>query len=129
MNTYLRGEEIMDIKLFDSELKVMDVIWSSGDLTAKRIAEILRSSIGWNKNTTYTVIKKCVEKGAIERKEPDFICHALISREQAQEFELDELIGKMFGGSADLLFASLLNRQKLPADVLEKLKGAAGGDA
>jgi predicted transcriptional regulator len=109
----------------------MDVLWNEGDLTAKRITEILGKLIGWNKNTTYTVIKKCVDKGAIERIEPNFVCHALISREQARDFELDELIDKLFGGSADLLFASLLDRKNLPADIARKLKNiisASGGD-
>ena len=57
----------MNIKLFDSEIKVMEVLWKEGDLTAKQLADILSEKIGWNKNTTYTVIKKCISKGAIER--------------------------------------------------------------
>ena len=48
----------MDNKLFDSELKVMDVLWREGDSTAKHIAVILGEEIGWNKNTTYTLIKR-----------------------------------------------------------------------
>ena len=66
----------MAIKLFDSELKVMDVLWKEGDKTAKQISDILKEEIGWNMNTTYTVIKKCMAKGAIERSEPNFMCHA-----------------------------------------------------
>ena len=112
----------MSIKLFDSELKVMEVIWKEGSLPAKRIAEILGEQIGWNKNTSYTVIKKCVAKGAVERIEPNFICRSLISREQAQAFEVDELVNKLFDGSESLLFASLIDREKVPDDVLEKLK-------
>lgn len=52
----------MAIKLFDSELKVMDVLWKEGDKTAKQISDILKEEIGWNMNTTYTVIKKCMAK-------------------------------------------------------------------
>ena len=52
----------MAIKLFDSELKVMDVLWKEGDKTAKQISDILKEEIGWNMNTTYTVIKKCIAK-------------------------------------------------------------------
>ena len=113
----------MQIKLFDSELQVMEVIWKEGDLPAKRIAEILEAQIGWNKNTSYTVIKKCVKKGAIERIEPHFICCARISREEVQAFEVDELVNKFFDGSENLLFASLIDRKKIPHDVLEQLKG------
>ena len=32
----------MAIKLFDSELKVMDVLWKEGDKTAKQISDILK---------------------------------------------------------------------------------------
>ena len=42
----------MAIKLFDSELKVMDVLWKEGDKTAKQISDILKGEIGWNMNTT-----------------------------------------------------------------------------
>ncbi len=116
----------MAIKLFDSELKVMGVLWKEGDKTAKEISDILKSEIGWNMNTTYTVIKKCIAKGAIERKEPNFLCRALIQKEAVQEAETDELIGKLFDGSADKLFAALLGRKKLTAEQIAKLKQIVG---
>ncbi len=116
----------MAIKLFDSELKVMGVLWEEGDTTAKQISDILKAEIGWNMNTTYTVIKKCIAKGAIERSEPNFLCHALITKQEAQEAETDELIGKMFDGSADKLFASLLDRRKLTAEQIAKLRQIVG---
>ena len=46
----------MDIKLFDSELKVMDVLWREGDSTAKYISDVLKEEVGWNNNTTYTLL-------------------------------------------------------------------------
>lgn len=112
----------MNLKLFDSELKVMENLWKEGDLTARQLVKLLQEQVGWNKNTTYTVIKKCIDKGAIKREEPNFLCHALITKEQAQTQEVDELIDKMFGGSADLLFASLLGKKKLSESTMEKLK-------
>ncbi|MNI98298.1 Methicillin resistance regulatory protein MecI [compost metagenome] len=73
-------------------------------------------------NTTYTIIKRCIAKGAIERREPNFVCHALIHKEQVQEQETNELINKVFDGSADKLFASLLGRKNLSATQIAKLK-------
>ena len=116
----------MAIKLFDSELKVMDVLWKEGDKTAKQISDILKAETGWNVNTTYTVIKKCITKGAIERREPNFLCHALIGKEAVQEAETDELIGKLFDGSADKLFAALLGRKKLSEEQIAKLRQIVG---
>ena len=86
------------------------------------LADILKEEIGWNMNTTYTVIKKCMAKGAIERKEPNFMCHALIAKEVVQEAEAEELIGKLFGGSPDQLFAALIGSQKLSKEQIENLR-------
>lgn len=110
------------MKLFDSEWKVMEVLWQDGDTTAKELSLRLANSAGWNKNTTYTVIKKCVEKGAIERREPNFLCYACITKEAAQQEEADTLLDKVFGGSAELLFASVLSGRKLKKEELERLR-------
>lgn len=112
----------MAIKLFDSELKVMDVLWKEGDLTAKCISDILKQDIGWNMNTTYTVIKKCIAKGAIRRSEPNFMCHALLTKESVQQAETEELLDKLFDGSPDLLFASLLGGKRLTKEQAEHLR-------
>lgn len=112
----------MEIKLFDSELKIMDVLWREGDTTAKHISDVLKEETGWNMNTTYTLIKRCIKKGAIERSEPNFMCHALIPKEKVQEAETNELINKVYDGSVDKLFAALLGRKKLSGEQIEKLK-------
>lgn len=109
-------------KLFDSELKVMDVLWDEGDVAAKHVAERLKEEIGWNKNTTYTLIKRCIAKGAVERREPGYICHALVDRKQVQRAETDELIQKLYAGSVDKLFAALLDRREVSAEQISRLK-------
>ena len=100
----------------------MEVLWRGGDQPARQIAETLTAEFGWNVNTTYTLIKRCIKKNAIQRTEPNFMCHALIPKEEVQEAETNELIDKIFDGSADKLFASLLGRKKLSAQQIERLK-------
>lgn len=112
----------MQIKLFDSELKIMDVLWKNGDTTAKQIAEILKEQVGWNKTTTYTLIKRCIDKGAIERIEPNFLCHPLVTIEQARELETTELINKMYDGAADQLIVSILGNKNLSQKEIQRLK-------
>ena len=108
----------MTVKLFDSELKVMDVLWREGDTTAKHISDVLKEEVGWNINTTYTLIKRCIKKNAIERSEPNFMCRALIPKEDVQEAEID----KIYDGSVDKLFAALLGRKNLSSDEISRLK-------
>ncbi|MBP3592981.1 MAG: BlaI/MecI/CopY family transcriptional regulator [Lachnospiraceae bacterium] len=116
----------MSVKLFDSELKIMNVLWQEGDCTAKHISDVLKEETGWNMNTTYTLIKRCISKGAIERTEPNFMCHALIPKQEVQEAETNELIDKIYDGSADKLFAALLGRKKLSKEQIQKLKDIVG---
>ena len=112
----------MDIKLFDSELKIMNVLWKEGDTTAKHISDVLKEETGWNMNTTYTLIKRCIKKGAIERFEPNFMCRALIAREEVQAAEAGELLNKIFDGSVDKMFAALIGGKKLSEDEIKNLK-------
>lgn len=112
----------MIVKLFDSELKVMNVLWREGDCTAKYISNVLNEEIGWNMNTTYTLIKRCIKKGAIKRTEPNFMCHALIPREKVQLEETKELIDKMFDGSIDKMFAALIGNKQLSERQIQELK-------
>jgi len=116
-----KAKEVYIMKLFDSELKVMEVLWEQGQKSAREIVEVLSERIGWNKNTTYTVIKKCIEKGAVEREEPGFICKALISRDEAAQSETEQLIDKLFGGSSELFFSSFLKNQGISEEEAARL--------
>ena len=108
--------------IFKSELKVLEVLWREGDTTAKDLAIQLNSSTAWSKTTSYTVIKKCIDKGFIERLGTNFMCRAKITREEAQKHETELLIDKMFGGSSELLIALLLGGSQLSASQVEQLR-------
>jgi len=112
----------MTPNIFDSELRVMDILWQAGDITAKEIASQLSEQVGWSKTTTYTVIKKCIDKGLIERRGSDFLCHALISKVQVRERETMELVDKMFDGSSDQLVASLISNNQISPQQLQELR-------
>jgi predicted transcriptional regulator len=110
------------IKLFDSELKVMEIIWEREPVSAKEISSILGENIGWNKNTTYTIIKKLIEKEVLCREEPNFICTAKLRKEQVQSAETKSLIEKLYQGSKKAFFAAFLQNEKLSREELEEIK-------
>ena len=109
-------------KLFDSEAKVMDIVWEHSPISAKEVSVIAADSIGWNKNTTYTVIKKLEAKGHLHREDPGFICTARLTREQVCREETRGLIDRLFGGSKKALFAALIEEEPLSAEELEDLR-------
>jgi predicted transcriptional regulator len=110
------------VKLYDSELKVMEIIWEREPINAKEISKILSESVGWNKNTTYTIIKKLIEKEVLLREEPNFICSSKLKREQIQNAETKSLIDKLYKGSKKAFFAAFFQNEKLTVEELEELK-------
>jgi predicted transcriptional regulator len=113
---------LKQIKLFDSELKLMEIIWRKYPVSAKEISIIAAEETGWNKNTTYTVLKKLVDKNAVRRSDPNFICEPLITREQVQMEETRKLIDKLYDGSVKTFLASFLEKEKLSHEEIEELK-------
>ena len=112
----------MQEKLFESEAKVMEIIWTKSPISAKEISLIAAETIGWNKNTTYTVIKKLEAKGFIRREDPGFICTPLISQNQMQKVEAVSLVKKVFDGSRKALFSALLEDEPLSDEEIDELR-------
>ena len=112
----------MEYKLFDSELRVLEILWEGGEMSAKDVSARAAETVGWSKTTTYTVLKKCVDKGLVRRRDPGFLCQALVSRADAQRQETRGLIDRMYGGSADRLVASLLEGRALSGEEIARLR-------
>lgn len=105
-----------EIRLHEGELNVMELLWSNKILAAKDIAKIIKEYIGWEKNTTYTVIKRLIDKGAIKREEPGFFCRAVISKEKVQIIETQVLLDKLFGGSFNVMLKEYLKSTKMKTE-------------
>jgi BlaI family penicillinase repressor len=110
------------IKLFDSEIKLMELVWQNPNISAKELSLLASETIGWNKNTTYTILKKLVSKKAVLRVEPNFICVPLIEKEQIGYDEAKTIVDKLYNGSLKMLFSSFLNREKLSKQELSQIK-------
>ena len=110
------------MKLYDSEMKIMELIWRKEPVSAKELSLIAQDEIGWNKNTTYTVIKKAIKKGYVKREDPDFICTSLISKEDVRGSETRSLVDRLFGGSKKALFSALLEDEDLTDEDIAELR-------
>lgn len=102
-----------EIRLHEGELNVMELLWSNKVLAAKDIAKIIKEYIGWEKNTTYTVIKRLIDKGAIKREDPGFLCRASISKRAVQNIETKVLLNKLYNGSLNTFLSDYLKNQDL----------------
>lgn len=111
------------IKLQDCEIKVMNVIWENGErgMFAREVASKLLDTLEWKPSTTYTLLKRCIKKNAIERIEPAFFCKPIVLKEEVQKYETDELINKIYDGSESLLFSALMQNKGLSSKKIDEL--------
>lgn len=105
-----------------SELRVMNVVWDAGgEASARQIAEALAESVSYTASGTYTIIHRCIGKGALERVDPGFRCRALVSRREVQDEQTGQLIDRLFGGSPEGLFAALVERTDVTPEEARRL--------
>lgn len=114
--------KMKEIRLHEGELNIMELLWSNKVLAAKDISKIIKEYIGWEKNTTYTVIKRLIDKGAVIREEPGFQCKAAISKKTVQATETKALINKLYNGSLSSFFIDYLKNQDLTQGELLELE-------
>lgn len=85
-------------KIHESEYRFCQILWAHEPVTAAELARLCLAQLGWKRTTTYTVIKRLAERGVLQNE--DGTVTSLISRDQAEVSEIDELMEKKFGGSA-----------------------------
>jgi len=117
---YREMTALPDIRLHEGELNIMELLWSNKVLAAKDISKIIKEYVGWEKNTTYTVINRLIQKGAIKREDPGFMCRATISKKTVQAIETKALLDKLYNGSLSNFFNEYLKNQRLSkVEILE----------
>lgn len=115
--------------LNNSELKIMNILWEQGEIPAKEVARIAGERYDWNKNTTYTILKTLIEKGAMERVEPNFLCRPLLEISQVRRTETKGLIDRLFGGSSHAFLSTFFEEESLSQrQIAEIQKIIDGGD-
>lgn len=109
-----------NIKLSDSEMKFMNVIWDRAPINSTELVKLVESEFGWKKSTTYTVIRRLSQRGIV--KNENAVVSYLVKREEVQQVKGEEILGKVYGGSIKMLLASFLNKDKISREEAEELK-------
>ena len=107
-------------KIFESEYRFCLILWEHEPIKSTELARLCKEQLGWSKTTTYTVIKRLSERGVVQNE--NTIVTALISKEEAQMSELDELVEKKFEGSLPAFIAAFAQRQELSDAEIEEIR-------
>lgn len=115
-------------KMNHSQIKVMDIIWELEPISAKEVTLQAAGRYGWNKNTTYTVLKTLVEKGSVSRIEPGFVCKSLVPIDAVRNQETRSLIDRLFGGSPGMFLSAFFENESLSDDEMKNLRRLIDSD-
>lgn len=107
-------------KIFDSEYRFCLVLWEVEPIKSARLAELCKERLGWSRTTTYTVIKRLSDRGVVQNNQS--VVTSIISKEQAQLSEYEQMMEKKFENSLPAFLAAFSKSRKLKKDEAEALR-------
>ena len=107
-------------KIFESEYRFCLILWEYEPIKSMELAKLCREKLEWSKTTTYTVIKRLCDRGVIRNE--NAVVTSIVSREEAQLSELDELVDKKFQGSLPAFIAAFGKRQALSDEQIRQIR-------
>lgn len=111
-NELEKGALIMDTpKVFESEYRFCLILWENEPIKSSKLVELCKEQLGWKPTTTYTVIKRLSERGVL--KNENTVVTSLISKDDVQAAELNEMVEKTFEGSLPAFIAAFTKHQKI----------------
>ena len=106
-------------KVYESEYRFCRSLWDNEPVRSTELVKLCREKLGWSKATTYTVIRRLSERGVL--KNENAVVTSLISREELEIAEIDELMDKRFNGSLPAFVAAFTRQQNLSEKQMEEI--------
>ncbi len=107
-------------KIFESEYRFCLILWEHEPVSSRELSELCKEKLGWSKTTTYTVIKRLSERGVV--KNENTIVSSLVSKNEAQVSEIDEIVEKKFEGSIPAFIAAFARSRKLSDKEIDEIR-------
>ena len=107
-------------KIHESEYRFCLILWEYEPVTAVELVKLCQEQLGWKRTTTYTVIKRLGERGILKNENGQIT--SVISKEEAQACEIDELVEKKFEGSVPAFIAAFTKRTKMSEKELDEVQ-------
>ncbi len=107
-------------KVFESEYRFCLILWETEPIQSSRLVRLCNQRLGWKPTTTYTVIKRLSERGVV--KNENSIVTSLVSKDQVQAAEIDELVERRFGGSLPAFIAAFARTKRLSKAEVDEMQ-------
>jgi len=108
------------IKIFDSEYRFCLILWEVEPINSTKLVKICKERLGWSKATTYTVIRRLSDRGIVQNV--DATVSSLVTKEQAQQAKMEEVMNKTFQNSLPAFIAAFSHNAKLTQEEAKQLE-------
>ena len=116
-----KGEPDMETpKVFESEYRFCLILWENEPIKSGALVNLCREQLGWKPTTTYTVIKRLSERGVL--KNENSVVSALVTKDEVQAAEINEMVEKTFEGSLPAFIAAFTKHQKITDEELDAVQ-------
>ena len=120
-NELEKGEINMDTpKVFESEYRFCLILWEHEPNKSSELVNLCKEQLGWKPTTTYTVIKRLSERGVL--KNENTIVFSLVSKDEVQASEINEMVEKTFEGSLPAFIAAFTKHQKISEKEIDEVQ-------
>jgi len=104
------------VDITESEWYILDVLWDHSPRTAKELTDVLKSSIGWSRSTTLTMLRRMTEKGLLtcekESTGPQMYS-TMLSRDEVRLRETEHFLKRVYRGSISMMLSAMTDGNKL----------------
>ena len=107
-------------KVFEIEYRFCLILWRNEPINSTKLAKLCKEELGWSRTTTYTVIKRLSDRGVV--KNENATVTALVSKEEVQLSQMEEMMEKTFEGSLPAFLAAFARRQALSQEEEEEIR-------
>ncbi len=107
-------------KVFESEYRFCLILWEHEPVRSSELVSLCREQLGWKPTTTYTVIKRLSERGVLVNE--NSVVRALVTKDDVQAAEIDELVEKKFGGSLPAFIAAFAKNRRFSKTELDEVQ-------
>lgn len=108
------------IKLADSELKFMNLIWEVAPINSTELVKLTEERLGWKKSTIYTVVRRLTKKQILKSEKA--IVSYLVEKQAIQQIKGEEVLGKVYEGSIEVFLSAFLSKTKITQKEADELK-------
>ena len=109
-----------DLKLAEGEYRFACIVWDNEPLPSGKLVELCREELGWKKSTTYTVLKKLVDRGILRNE--NAVVSAVIPKDEILREESRNLVERSFAGSLPSFLAHFMGGRTISDAEADELK-------